>query len=151
MKQQTPITAQKHPVHANPDKNNAPRIPAHLIRKALYGAAVRGDIEEAREVLDTNVDIDAEVDEDYGNPLQVASVYGHIAVVRLLLEKGADVNVQGGQWGSALQAASYWGHQAVVRLLLENGADVNAQGGDFGNALNAASAEGHEAVVRLLL
>ena len=32
---------------------------------------------------------------------------GHEAVVRLLLEKGAEVNAQGGQYGNALQAASY--------------------------------------------
>ena len=48
---------------------------------------------------------------------------GHEAVVRLLLEKGADVNAQGGQYGNALQAASYRGHEAVVRLLLKSGAE----------------------------
>jgi len=69
-----------------------------------------------------------------------------------LLEKGADVNAQGGQFGNALRAASTWGHEAVVRLLLEKGADVNAQGGGrYGNALRAASYGGHEAVVQLLL
>ena len=44
------------------------------------------------------------------------------AVVRLLLEKGADVNAQGGYYGNALQAASARGHEAVVRLLLDKGA-----------------------------
>jgi ankyrin repeat protein len=47
-------------------------------------------------------------------------------VVRLLVDKGADVNVQGGRTGNALQAASERGHEAVVRLLLDKGADVNA-------------------------
>jgi ankyrin repeat protein len=49
--------------------------------------------------------------------------------VTLLLEKGADVNAQGGHYGNALQAASDGGHDSVVTLLLEKGADVNAQGG----------------------
>jgi hypothetical protein len=31
--------------------------------------------------------------------------------VQRLLEKGADVNVQGGRYGNALQAASYGGHE----------------------------------------
>jgi hypothetical protein len=31
---------------------------------------------------------------------------GHDSVVTLLLEKGADVNAQGGYYGNALQAAS---------------------------------------------
>ena len=44
-----------------------------------------------------------------------------MAVVRLLLEKGADVNAQG-KYGSALQIALRCGHDEVVQLLLEKGA-----------------------------
>jgi ankyrin repeat protein len=33
-------------------------------------------------------------------------IRGHEAIVKLLLEKGADVNAQGGLYGNALQAAS---------------------------------------------
>ena len=59
--------------------------------------------------------------------------------MKLLLEKGADVNAQGGKYGNALQAAafSYEGFRKM-KLLLEKGADVNAQGGKHGNALQAA-------------
>ena len=32
---------------------------------------------------------------------------GHDKMVQMLLEKGADVNAQGGYYGNALQAASY--------------------------------------------
>jgi ankyrin repeat protein len=64
---------------------------------------------------------------------------GHDSVVTLLLEKGADVNAQGGFYGNALQAAAQGGYTSVVTLLLEKGADVNAQGGCYGNALQAAS------------
>jgi ankyrin repeat protein len=35
-------------------------------------------------------------EEQYGNALQAASSGGHEAIVKLLLEKGADVNAQGG-------------------------------------------------------
>jgi len=64
-----------------------------------------GDIEAVRALLNTEVDINAQGDETYGNPLQVASFWGHEAVVRLLLEKGAEVNAQGGECGNALYAA----------------------------------------------
>jgi ankyrin repeat protein len=46
----------------------------------------------------------------------------------MLLEKGADMNAQGGEYENALQAAILQGHEAIVRMLLEKGADVNAQG-----------------------
>jgi len=65
----------------------------------------------------------------YSNALQDASLKGDRGVVELLLERGADVNAQGGEYGNALQAASVWGDREVVELLLDKGADVNAQGG----------------------
>jgi ankyrin repeat protein len=87
-------------------------------------------------------------------PLAYAAEYGHREVAKLLLEKNADVNAQGGDYRdyrNALQAASLGGHEQVVRLLLEKNAEVNAPGGFYGNALQAASLEGHEQVVKLLL
>jgi ankyrin repeat protein len=69
----------------------------------------------------------------------------------LLLDKGADVNAQGGYYGNALQAASAGGHKEMATLLLDKGADVNAQGGEYGNALQAASANGHKEMATLLL
>ena len=68
-------------------------------------------------------------------------------MVQILLEKGADVNAQGGSYGNALQAASFERHDAIVHRLLEAGADINSQGGEYGNALQAASIGGHDAVV----
>lgn len=88
-----------------------------------------------------------------GNALQAASSRGHEAVVKILLDKGADVNAHGGYYGNALQAASDEGHEAVVKMLLDEGADINAQseGGDYDSALHAASTGGHEAVVKMLV
>jgi ankyrin repeat protein len=68
-------------------------------------------------------------------------------VVQVLLDAGAEVNVQGGEYGNALQAASWGGHEKVVQILVGAGADVNAQGGRYDNALLAASVRGHEKVV----
>jgi ankyrin repeat protein len=50
-------------------------------------------------------------------------------VARLLLEKGSDMNAQGGIYSTALQVASSRGYEKMVRLLLEKGADMNAQAG----------------------
>ncbi|KAJ7017378.1 ankyrin repeat domain-containing protein [Mycena alexandri] len=81
----------------------------------------------------------------------VASNYGHLQMTQLLVEHGANVNVQGGEYDSALQAASYNGHENIVQLLIEHGANVNAQGGEYDSALQAASYNGHENIVQLLI
>ncbi|XP_014551952.1 hypothetical protein COCVIDRAFT_30599 [Bipolaris victoriae FI3] len=46
-------------------------------------------------------------------------------MVELLLDKGAEVNAQGGEYGNALQAAVAGNHTAIVELLLNNGADAS--------------------------
>jgi ankyrin repeat protein len=75
--------------------------------------------------------------------LQAATTY--------MLEKGADVNVEGDEYGYALQASSRRGNGQVVRLLLEKGANINACGGYFDSALHAALSGGHMEVAQLLL
>lgn len=49
------------------------------------------------------------------NALHAASARGQDEAAALLLEKGANVDAQGGSYGSALQAASYYGHKGVVK------------------------------------
>ncbi|KAL9632949.1 MAG: hypothetical protein Q9164_004994 [Protoblastenia rupestris] len=113
---------------------------------------------------------------DFGTTLHAASAGGHKKIVEILLEKGADINAQGGYYGNALQAASFrgheqipdidaqgryhgnalqaaslGGHEQIVQLLLQKGADINAQSGNYSNALQAASYKGHEQIVQLLL
>ncbi|GAW17393.1 hypothetical protein ANO14919_068500 [Xylariales sp. No.14919] len=62
-----------------------------------------------------------------------------LGAVSRLLERGADVNAQGGMYGNALQAACLRrGKRKLIELLLERGADINAQGGFYGSALQAA-------------
>ena len=86
-----------------------------------------------------------------GSLLVKHSRSGNKEVVRLLLDKGADVNAQGGRHGNALQAASVRGYEEIAQQLLDNGADVNAQGGRYGNALQAASWRGDKEIAQQLL
>jgi hypothetical protein len=50
---------------------------------------------------------------------------GHVDIVRLLVERGADVNAQGGIYGPAAQAAQFWGHSHIVDYLVGQGADLS--------------------------
>jgi ankyrin repeat protein len=83
--------------------------------------------------------------------LYIVALRGYRGIVQLLLNKGADVNLQGGNYDTALQAASAKGHYEIVQLLLNKGAEVNLQGGYYDTALQAASAKGHYEIVQLLL
>ena len=86
-----------------------------------------------------------------GDGLVLAAEEGHLEVVRLLLESGADKDTAGTNSWTALHFAALNGHFQVVRLLLEAGADKDAADTGGWTALRIAAEEGHLEVVRLLL
>ena len=79
--------------------------------------------------------------------LNVASGNGYSEVVKILLEYGAQVNLQEEDGGCALMYASHCGHAEVVKIILENGAQVDLQEENGGCALMIARHNGHAEVV----
>ena len=58
-----------------------------------------------------------------GHALHSAVCRGHVDIVKLLLEKGAELEARGKVYGrTPLSWAAGNGHEAVVKLLLEKGA-----------------------------
>lgn len=51
----------------------------------------------------------------------------------MVLEKGADVNAEGGEFDSVLHAASSRGHRELVQMLLEGGATKYPRQGAWGH------------------
>jgi ankyrin repeat protein len=65
----------------------------------------------------------ADIDQAGERLLERAASYGNTWMIRLLLDRGADVNV--GKGNTPLEAACYQPRDDVLQLLLDNGADVN--------------------------
>jgi hypothetical protein len=83
-------------------------------------------------------------------PLLYAVERGHEAVVKLLLEKGAQLEPKGYAQAPLLLAAKN-GREAVVKLLLEKGAQLDSKDNYGRTPLSLAAEIGREAVVKLLL
>src|SRR5205814_1188835 len=82
-----------------------------------------------------------------------AAAKGHIEVVKLLLERGANPNVpeEGiAPRGHALYAAVAGGYFEIAKLLLEHGADPSAPVESSADCLSRAINRGDQAMVDLL-
>lgn len=78
-------------------------------------------------LLDRGADINTQ-SEDFGTVLQSAIYYDRAEVVALLLERGADLDADGGHsFYSAFHLAVATSEPEIVELLLNAGADVNAR------------------------
>ena len=63
---------------------------------------------------------------------------GHTQVVRMLIEKGADPNIQDIIGWTALMKAAHKGNVEIAQILINNGADLNLKNIDGHTALYIA-------------
>jgi uncharacterized protein len=94
----------------------------------LHQAAMDGNLTVVEELL-KNEDININTLSEGWSPLHLAAHFGHIEIVRLLLEQGADVQVKSGNnmANTPLHAAAanMKNRQEMISLLLSHGADIN--------------------------
>ena len=96
------------------------------------------------------VKFENEVIED-APPIWVASAAGHIALVKYLLSRGADVNAVTSTNSTSLRAACFDGHYDIVEFLIENGADIEIANQHNHTCLMIACYKKHFEIVKLLV
>ena len=117
---------------------------------ALYYASLCGFSGLANYIICTHgEDVNAKCGY-HETPLRAASYKGHIDVVHVLLDHGANVNTIDKR-KTPLYSAVYGRQSEIVRLLLEHGADVDAWYDSQDLVLHYASKNGQAEVVHLLL
>ena len=86
-------------------------------------------------------------------PIHIAALYGHLNVVKILIDNGVDIDVlDEDESETPLMKASFLGRYDVVKFLLQNGAKVDKNADDFlQTPLQCALEEGHLDVVELLM
>jgi ankyrin repeat domain-containing protein 50 len=110
-------------------------------------AAIAGCRRTCKNLIRRSIRVNLQVGK-YGSALAAAACQGNAGIVRLLINKGANVNLllQNGKYGSALAAAAHQGNAEIVRMLTDRGANENQtlRTGKYGSALAAAAAARHD-------
>ncbi|XP_059198147.1 BRCA1-associated RING domain protein 1 [Centropristis striata] len=96
----------------------------HKGETLLHLAAIKGDLEAVKELLEQGADPNLK-DNAGWTPLHEACNLGHLAVVEVLVSKGALLNTPGYENDSPLHDAVRNGHPAIAKLLLQLGASQN--------------------------
>jgi len=117
-------------------------------KSAIIYAAALGFTAIVQRLLDAGVDVNAR----YGNDLTVlmwaagyadgAGVLDAENVVKLLLDRNADINAADDRGRTALMIAAELDHAAIVDLLVKHGADRSITDKQGKNALDLAVSDG---------
>ncbi|XP_072924170.1 DNA-binding protein RFXANK isoform X1 [Hemitrygon akajei] len=136
----------------NRQRGNEPSsVPANLDTLSIHQLAAQGDLSQLSSCLQQGSSLLNAPDERGFTPLMWAAAFGEIAVVRFLLEMGADPSILAKERESTLSLASIQGYTDIVLLLLEHGVDVNIYDWNGGTPLLYAVHGNHVRCVEALL
>jgi len=135
----------------------------HLVARGAYVdigmAAAKGDLKRVQELIDQDPSLVNRVSEynsyylGCGAPIKNAAAAGHIEIVKLLLERGADPNLPEehiAPRGHALYSAVANGHFEIAKLLLEHGAYPNVEVESSADTVSRAIMNGDLRMIELL-
>ncbi len=98
-----------------------------------------GDIKRVQHILDSKPKQCNKLSPEGATPLMIAAMIGRGDIAELLVQRGADINMQDAKSGwTALMQATFHRRKDLVKFLVDAGADVNVQANDGCKALDLA-------------
>ena len=97
------------------------------IHEKLYIASDDGDDTRMRELLGTGADPDKYRDSHGWTALIKAAGWGSDSTVSILIQHGADLNIQDISGLTALHRVAGEGRDSIVSILIQHGADLHIQ------------------------
>jgi ankyrin repeat protein len=115
----------------------------------IYGAAVYGDLDRVREIVEAHPEAVNETDEYGFTPLHGLAGEEHVEIAQFLIDRGAEVNAANDEGITPLHLATW---PAMATLLLKKGADLEARSvrGETPLLVVAAEAEREDVMAVLL-
>lgn len=119
----------------------------------LFEAAATGRLSDVERELDASPGAEQSYGADGHTPLGLACFFGHVPVVALLLERGANPNRESRNFQrvAPIHSAAASGSVEIVRMLLDAGANPRKEQETGFTALHTAAANGDVEIVELLL
>lgn len=110
-----------------------------------------GDIKRVGELLECNPVLANDTSGMHREAVIFTAIReGHSGLVKLLLSRGARLDVRDIYGSPPLHVAAHAGHRDMVKTLLDSGADVNEKGAYGELALHWAAAKGHLEIAEVL-
>ena len=118
---------------------------------SIHDAALKGDIATARRMLDADPGLVHARNKLGKTPLHQAITAATDETMRLLIERGADVNAQDNTGLTPLHVAAWWSVTARADLLLDHGADIGAKDKFGDTPLHTAAMNGRGKMCMVLI
>ena len=117
----------------------------------LLSAVLNSDLEAMATIIASGANVNMMFGGSKETALHMASKIGNVDTIRLLLSKGADINMMSFNRNTPLYIACYYSKEDAAKFLIEQGCDVNQQDVTHRSPLMLAIERGLTSLIQILL